>query len=100
MDAEALADEALAAVAAASTAAELDDVRVRYLGRKSPLKLALREVRDRESGLALNTLRETIEAAVAEREAALEHAALERALGTSASTSPFRASARAAAGCT
>jgi phenylalanyl-tRNA synthetase alpha chain len=80
MDAEALGDEALGAVAAASTAAELDDVRVRYLGRKSPLKLALREVRDRESGLALNTLRETIEAAVAEREAGLERAALERAL--------------------
>ena len=80
MDAEALGDEALGAVAAASTAAELDDVRVRYLGRKSPLKLALREVRDRASGLTLNRLRETIEAAVAEREAALERAALERAL--------------------
>ena len=80
MDAEALGEEALGAVAAASTAAELDDVRVRYLGRKSPLKLALREVRDRASGLTLNRLRETIEAAVAEREAALERAALERAL--------------------
>ena len=37
-------------------------MRVRYLGRKSPLKLALREVRDRESGMALNAVRERVEA--------------------------------------
>ncbi len=28
----------------------LEELRVRYLGRKSELKLALREVRDRETG--------------------------------------------------
>ncbi len=35
VDAQALQDEALAAVAAAGTLAELDEARVRYLGRKS-----------------------------------------------------------------
>ncbi|MES1246981.1 MAG: phenylalanine--tRNA ligase subunit alpha [Actinomycetota bacterium] len=82
MDPQALRDEALAAVAAAQTVAELDDVRVEYLGRKSPLKLALREVRDRETGMALNAAREAIEAAVAERQEALERAELEQRLAT------------------
>ena len=45
MDATALENEARAAVAAAADLAELEDARVRFLGRKSPLKLALREVR-------------------------------------------------------
>ena len=44
VDAEALEREALAAVTAAKTQAELDEARVRFLGRKSELKLALREV--------------------------------------------------------
>jgi phenylalanyl-tRNA synthetase alpha chain len=80
VDAAALETEALKAIAAASSAAELDEARVRYLGRKSALKLALREVRDRDSGLALNELREKLEAAVAAREGELERAELERAL--------------------
>src|SRR5262249_7510099 len=71
MDPDALRDEALRAVAAARDLAELDDARVQYLGRKSGLKLALREVRDRESGMALNAVREAVEAAVAERQAEL-----------------------------
>ena len=75
MDAEALAAEALKAVAAAATTAELDEARVRYLGRRSELKQALREVRDRETGMALNAVRERLETAVAERQAALEAAA-------------------------
>jgi phenylalanyl-tRNA synthetase alpha chain len=75
LDADALATEALSAVAGSSTTDELDDVRVRYLGRKSELKQALREVRDRETGMALNAARERIERAVAERQAALEAAA-------------------------
>ena len=75
MDAEALAQEALSAASAASTAGELDEVRVRYLGRKSELKQALREVRDRETGMALNAARERIEEAVAARQASLEAAA-------------------------
>jgi phenylalanyl-tRNA synthetase alpha chain len=56
----------------AASTEELDAARVRYLGRKSELKQALREVRDRETGMALNAARERIEAAVAERERALE----------------------------
>ena len=79
VDVQALESEAIAAVAAAATAVELDDARVRYLGRKSELKQALRGVRDRESGMALNALREKLEAAVAEREAELRRAELERA---------------------
>jgi phenylalanyl-tRNA synthetase alpha chain len=67
VDVEALEREALAAVSGAADDAQLDDARVRYLGRKSPLKLALREVRDRESGMALNALRERIEEAVEAR---------------------------------
>jgi phenylalanyl-tRNA synthetase alpha chain len=77
---EALESEALGVIWASANAAELDEARVRYLGRKSPLKLALREVRDRESGLALNRLREKIEAAVEARDSELRSAELERAL--------------------
>ena len=80
MDAKALEKDALAAIAAAETTAELDDVRVRYLGRKSELKQALREVRDRESGMTLNAAREAIEAAVATREAELTASELNQAL--------------------
>src|ERR671919_324057 len=42
MDAEALQNEARSAIEGASSLAELDELRVRYLGRRSPLKLALR----------------------------------------------------------
>jgi phenylalanyl-tRNA synthetase alpha chain len=48
----------------------LADVSVRYLGRRSPLKLALRDVRDRETGIKLNEVRRRIEE--------LERAASER----------------------
>jgi phenylalanyl-tRNA synthetase alpha chain len=75
LDAETLANDALGAIAAAATSAELDEVRVRYLGRKSELKQALREVRDRETGMTLNAVRERLEHAVAERQEALEAAA-------------------------
>ena len=43
---------------------EIEAVRVEYLGRKSALKHALREVRDRETGMALNAVRERLEAAI------------------------------------
>jgi phenylalanyl-tRNA synthetase alpha chain len=75
LDAEAYAKDALAAVEGASSTAALDEARVRYLGRKSELKQALREVRDRETGMALNAVRERVELAVADRQAALEAAA-------------------------
>ena len=80
MDAEAYRQEALASVERAQTPAELDEARVRYLGRKSELKRALREVRDRETGIAMNAVREAIEGAVAARHQELERAELDRAL--------------------
>jgi phenylalanyl-tRNA synthetase alpha chain len=75
VDVKALESEALSAIAAAGTEEELGEARVRYLGRKSPLKLALREVRDREAGMALNVLRERVEQAIAARQDELERAA-------------------------
>jgi phenylalanyl-tRNA synthetase alpha chain len=80
MDVEALERSALAAVAAASTSDEIEAVRVEYLGRKSALKLALREVRDRETGMSLNAARERIETAVDARDAELSRAELDRRL--------------------
>jgi phenylalanyl-tRNA synthetase alpha chain len=80
VDAEALEREALSAIESAPTTEELDDVRVRYLGRKSDLKQALRGVRDRETGMALNAVRERLEEAVHERQATLDAADLERVL--------------------
>ena len=77
MDARALENDALAAAAAASSADEVERVRVEYLGRKSALKLALREVRDRETGMELNALRERLETALDEREQQLRRAELE-----------------------
>ncbi len=71
MDATALESEARTAMAAASDPDALEELRVRFLGRKSPLKLALREVRDRETGMALNAARAAIEQALDEREAEL-----------------------------
>jgi phenylalanyl-tRNA synthetase alpha chain len=80
MDAHALGSEAKAAVAAASSLEELDAVRVRYLGRKSDLKQALRQVRDAETGRVLNTLREELEQLVSQREEELRRADLDRTL--------------------
>ena len=74
MDVQALESEASSAIAEAATLDELDAVRVRYLGRKSDLKLALRDVRERDTGMALNAARERLEAAVEARHAALERA--------------------------
>ena len=55
--------EALAAYEAASTLDELNDVNVRFLGRRADLPQALRQVRDRETGKTLNELRTTLEEA-------------------------------------
>ena len=82
VDPQALQQDALAAVERASTPTELDEARVHYLGRSSELKLALRQVRDRESGMALNAVREAIERAVAERQAELERAELDAKLSS------------------
>ena len=80
MDAQALENAALAAADAATSVEEIENVRVEYLGRKSELKLALREVRDRDTGMALNALRERLEMAIDAREAELERAELDRRL--------------------
>jgi phenylalanyl-tRNA synthetase alpha chain len=80
MDVEALEQAALAAVAAAASTDEIEAVRVEYLGRKSALPLALREVRDAEAGRSLNTAKRRIETAVAERAAELERVELDRRL--------------------
>lgn len=80
VDVEALEREARSSVAAASSRDELEAARVRFLGRKSELKQALRGVRDRDAGMTLNAVREVLEEAFAAREAELERAELERTL--------------------
>jgi phenylalanyl-tRNA synthetase alpha chain len=80
VDPEALETEALSAIAAASSPTELEAVRVRILGRNAELPQALRGVREREAGIALNALRERLERALAERRAELERAELDRRL--------------------
>jgi phenylalanyl-tRNA synthetase alpha chain len=79
VDWQAHEEEAQRAIASAATAGELDEARVRYLGRKSELAQALRGVRDRESGMLLNGIRQRLEAAVEERHAELERARLDAA---------------------
>src|ERR1044072_6279470 len=80
MDVPTLEEAALASVAAAEATDELETGRVEYLGRKSELKLALREVRDRETGMTLNATRVRIEGAVDAREAELARQELDRRL--------------------
>ena len=82
MDAEALEREGLAAAAEASSTDEIETVRVEYLGRKSAIKQALREVRDRETGMALNAVRERLEAAIDGRAEELARAELDARLTT------------------
>jgi phenylalanyl-tRNA synthetase alpha chain len=80
VDPKALETNALAALEAAATPEDVEEVRVEFLGRKSELKLALRDVRDRETGKALNTLRERLESAIDGREEELRRAELDRRL--------------------
>ncbi len=80
MDAEALEREAQSAIAGAATVEEIEAVRVRVLGRNAELPQALRQVRDRETGQALNALRGRLESAVSARRAELERAELDRRL--------------------
>jgi phenylalanyl-tRNA synthetase alpha chain len=80
MDPTQLEQEAVAAIEAAATAAEVEELRIRFLGRKAELPQALRGVRDRETGMALNALRERLETAIASRRDELESAELDRRL--------------------
>src|SRR4051812_37748922 len=81
-DPETYERDARAALAQAATSDEVEEVSVSFLGRKSPLKQKLREVRDRETGMQLNAIREAVEAALAQRLAEVEAAELERRLTT------------------
>ncbi len=72
------------AIGNAATREELDRARTRYLGRKSELKLALREVRDRDTGVLLNAVRERLEGAVEQRAALLVAEDLQRVYAESA----------------
>jgi phenylalanyl-tRNA synthetase alpha chain len=74
--------EALAAITAAVSEQELDEARVRWLGRKSDLAQALRGVRDRESGMLLNGIRSRLEQAVEERDGELRRLAFESIAGS------------------
>ena len=74
--------DALEALGRASTSEEVESVSVAYLGRSSPLKLHLREVRDRDTGMKLNAIREAVERAVAEKKQQVEAAELEHKLST------------------
>jgi phenylalanyl-tRNA synthetase alpha chain len=80
MDPDALEAEATSALAAAATAEEVEELRIRYLGRRAELPQALRAVRDRETGMALNALRQRLETAIGERRQALETEELDRRL--------------------
>jgi phenylalanyl-tRNA synthetase alpha chain len=80
VDAKAVESEALAAIAVALTADDVEELRVRYLGRKAELPQALRAVRDRETGMTLNALRQTLESALDARREELERAELDRRL--------------------
>ena len=68
------------AIATARTLDDLESARVAYLGRRSELALALREVRDRDSGMLLNGIRQKLEGAVGERERTLADEELDRRL--------------------
>jgi phenylalanyl-tRNA synthetase alpha chain len=80
MDPEALEQEATTAIEAASSADEVEELRIHYLGRKAELPQALRAVRDRETGMTLNSLRTRLETAIAARKDSLEAEELDRRL--------------------
>jgi phenylalanyl-tRNA synthetase alpha chain len=80
MDAKSLESEAMSAISGSSTLEELEEARIHYLGRKSELAQALRDVRDRDTGMLLNPIRERLERGVDERRKALERAELDRRL--------------------
>jgi phenylalanyl-tRNA synthetase alpha chain len=81
-DPETYVQDALQALERASTPEEVESVSVAFLGRSSTLKLKLREVRDRETGMKLNAIREAVERAVAAKKEQVEAAELEHRLST------------------
>jgi len=79
---EAYEEEAAKTIGAALSDSELDEARVRFLGRKSNLAQALRGVRDRESGMLLNGIRSRLEVAVEARVTDLQRLAFDAAAGS------------------
>ncbi len=81
-----LRSEAEAAVAAATSAAELEEIRVRYLGRKSELTQALRSIGELPpeqrgpAGKEANEVRQALEALLETRTSELAGAELDRRL--------------------
>jgi phenylalanyl-tRNA synthetase alpha chain len=79
-DSETYKQDALAALGGASTSEEVEGVSVSYLGRRSQLKQALRDVRDRDTGMRLNAVREALESAIADKLVKVQAEELERRL--------------------
>ncbi len=85
-DIDELRRQALEAVEATTTLDELDEARVRYVGRRSELALAQRGLGDldpeerKERGKQLNAVRGAVEQALEERRSVLAQAALEARL--------------------
>ncbi len=83
---EELREEGRAAVSSAATGAELEEIRVRLLGRKAPLTLIKRSIRELPPeergrvGKEANSLSGELEGLIGERSAALEAAELDRRL--------------------
>jgi phenylalanyl-tRNA synthetase alpha chain len=81
-----LRTEAEAAVSAAGSTAELEELRVRYLGRKSELTTALRSIGELPpdqrgpAGKQANEVRQAVEALLAQRTAELDASELDRRL--------------------
>ena len=80
MDVEALENEAAEAILGAASTDQLEAVRVRFLGRNAALPQALRDVRDKETGRALNQLRGRLSDSLDVRREELTSAELERRL--------------------
>ncbi len=87
---EAIREEALAAITAASEAAELEEIRVRYLGRKADLTAILRGIGELEPaqrgpvGKTGNEVRNAIESLLTERLAALDSGEMDQRLAADA----------------
>ncbi len=85
-DAEGLLAEAMGLVSDAADDRTLDQVRVRFLGKKGELTGLLKQLgalppdQRREAGQAVNRCKQALEQAIAEREQALTRIALERRL--------------------
>src|SRR5215211_2127098 len=101
---EEIRKEAADAIAAASTTAELEDLRVRYLGRKANLTQILRGIAELPAeergpvGKAGNQARVALEAALGDRRTELEAAELERSVAEDAIDVTLPGTPRAPAG--